>query len=114
MAEVILKRLKQPTALIEQVKAVVADHMRGADAEKMRPATLRRFMGSPVFPVLLEVMRLDIKHSNKQSAPWLFLKEAFEAFRAEPVLPPPLVRGRIWWRGESHRGHAWGDVARVV
>ena len=94
MAEVILKRLKQPTALIEQVKAVVADHMRGADAEKMRPATLRRFMGSPVFPVLLEVMRLDIKHSNKQSAPWLFLKEAFEAFRAEPVLPPPLVMGR--------------------
>lgn len=94
MAEAILTRLRQPTALVEQVKAVVAGHMQGVEAKKMRSSTLRRFMGSPAFPVLLEVMRADIQHSNRQFAPWLFLKEAFEAFRAEPVLPPPLVRGR--------------------
>ncbi len=94
MAEAILIRLRQPAERVEQIKAVVAGHMQGVEAEKMRPATLRRFMGSAAFPVLLEVMRTDIQHSNKQFVSWLFLKKAFEAFRAEPVLPPPLVRGR--------------------
>jgi poly(A) polymerase len=94
LAERILMKLKQPTALVEKVKAVVGGHMQFVEAEKMRRAKLRRFMGTETFPVLLDVMRADIQHSNRDFTSWLFLKAAFEAFRSEPVLPEPLVRGR--------------------
>ena len=114
MAETILTRLRQPAARVEQVKAVVAGHMQGVEAEKMRPATLRRFIGSPVFPVLLEVMRADIQHSNKLFGPWLFLKAAFEAYRAEPVLPPPLVRGRDLAAWGIAPGPRMGELLRAL
>ena len=99
LSERILTRLKQPSALIEKVKAVVADHMTFVDADKMRRAKLRRFMGAEAFPVLLQVMRADIRHSNGDFTQWEFLHAAYESFRAEPVLPEPLVRGRdlIGW-----------------
>jgi poly(A) polymerase len=43
---------------------------------------------------MLELMRLDIRHSNNDFATWRFLKDAFEAYASEPVLPEPLVHGR--------------------
>ena len=94
LAESILLRLKQPSALVEKVKAVVSGHMQFVEAEKMRRSKLRRFMGSDCFPVLLDLMRVDILRSNGDLTAWHFLKESFEAFRSEPVLPEPLVRGR--------------------
>ena len=94
LAEAILTRLRQPAALIGKVKAVVLGHMQFVEAEKMRRATLRRFMGADYFPVLLALMRVDILHSNGDFTTWRYLKEAFEAFKSEPVLPEPLVHGR--------------------
>lgn len=60
----------------------------------MRRAKLRRFLGTGYFPRMLELMRLDVRYSNNDFATWQFLKDAFESFKAEPVLPEPLVRGR--------------------
>ena len=94
MAEAILTRLRQPSARVEAVKALVAGHMQFVEAAKMRRAKLRRFLGSGCFPRMLELMRLDIRYSNGDFATWQFLKDAFESFKAEPVLPAPLVRGR--------------------
>ncbi len=94
LSESILQRLKQPSALVEKVKAVVLGHMQFVDAEKMRRAKLRRFMGSDCFPVLLELMRVDTLRSNGDFSAWHFLKENFEAFKSEPVLPKPLAHGR--------------------
>ncbi|HOM58511.1 MAG TPA: CCA tRNA nucleotidyltransferase [Kiritimatiellia bacterium] len=94
MAEELLTRLRQPSARIAEVRALVAGHMRGVESGKMRRATLRRFMGEPTFPRMLELMRLDIQHSNGDLTPWRQLVEAYAAFVSEPVLPEPLVRGR--------------------
>ena len=94
LAESILLRLRQPSARIAEVKALVLGHMHFVEAQKMRPAKLRRFLGMSHFPRMMELMRLDILHSNKDFSTWRFLKEAFESFNAEPVLPEPLVRGR--------------------
>ena len=94
MAEAILLRLRQPAARVEAVKALVAGHMQFVEATKMRRAKLRRFLGADCFPHMLELMRLDIRYSNNDFTTWQFLKETFESFKAEPVLPEPLVRGR--------------------
>lgn len=94
LAEAILLRLRQPAALVETVKAVVREHMQFVEAEKMRRAKLRRFLGSRYFPTVLELMRLDVGRSNGDFTTWRFLKASFESFRSEPVLPEPLARGR--------------------
>ncbi len=94
MAEGILTRLRQPSARIDAVKALVSGHMQFVEAPKMRRAKLRRFLGSAAFSRMLELMRLDILYSNSDFTSWLFLKEAFESFQSEPVLPEPLVKGR--------------------
>lgn len=94
MAEAILLRLRQPAARVETVKALVAGHMHFVEAERMRRAKLRRFLGEPCFPKMLELMRLDVMYSNGDFSAWRFLKGAFDSFVSEPVLPEPLVKGR--------------------
>ena len=94
MAEAILTRLKLPSERIAAVTSLVAEHMHFVDAQKMRKAKLRRFLGGQHFPKMLELMRLDTTHSNGDFSTWDFLKTQYDAFTDEPVLPDPRIRGR--------------------
>ena len=94
MARSILERLRAPTALIDDVCAIVAGHMRLADAPKMRESKLRRLIGSPTFEDDLELHRLDCLSSHALLDVYDFLQSAQARFAAEPVLPEPMVKGR--------------------
>ncbi len=94
MARAILERLRAPNALTDDVCAIIAGHMRLADAPKMRAAKLRRLLGSPLFEDELELHRLDCLSSHAILDVHEFLKKEQTRFAAEPVLPPPLVTGR--------------------
>lgn len=94
MARAILERLRAPNALVDDVCAIVAGHMRIADADKMRPPKLRRLIGAPTFEDELELHRLDCTSSHAILDVYDFLKAKQAEFAAEPVLPPPLVTGR--------------------
>ena len=94
MAEALLTRLKLSAERIEAVTALVGEHMHFVDAQKMRQAKLRRFLGGRHFSKMLELVRLDITHSNGDFSTWDFLKSSFDAFTDEPVLPEPKIRGR--------------------
>ncbi|MBQ9430972.1 MAG: HD domain-containing protein [Kiritimatiellae bacterium] len=94
MAREILLRLKMPTAFIDTVCNVVANHMRFINASEMRGAKLRRFMGTEYFPVLLAVIRLDLLHSNGDLRPWKYLNASYQSYRDRPILPEPIVKGR--------------------
>ena len=94
MARAILERLRAPNALVDDVGAIVGNHMRLADAPKMRAPKLRRLLGAPTFDDDLELHRLDCLSSHALLDIYDFLKSEKEKFAAEPVLPPPLVTGR--------------------
>lgn len=94
MTRDILNRLRAPNALIDEVCAVIGNHMRLADAPKMRKAKLRRLIGALTFENDLALHRLDCLSSHSLLTIYDFLLEAREAFAAEPVLPTPLVTGR--------------------
>ena len=94
MARAILERLRAPNALTDDVCAIIAGHMRLADAPKMRESKLRRLLGSPLFEDELELHRLDCLSSHAILDVYDFLKTEKSKFAAEPVLPPPLVTGR--------------------
>ena len=94
MARAILERLRAPNALVDDVCAIIAGHMRIADARKMRKSKLRRLLGAPTFDDELELHRLDCVSSHAILDIYDFLKAKKAEFAAEPVLPPPLVTGR--------------------
>jgi poly(A) polymerase len=94
MTRTILERLRAPNALVDDVCAIVGNHMRLADAPKMRPPKLRRLLGAPTFDDDLELHRLDCLSSHELFEVYDFLKAEKAKFASEPVLPPPLVTGR--------------------
>lgn len=94
MADAILRRLKAPNALREDVVELVARHMAFVAPEKMRTATLRRLMASPLFEDEMELLRLDCLGCHGDLSAYGFLRAKQAAFAAEPKLPAPLVTGR--------------------
>ena len=89
----VLARLRQSSALADEVAGIVRDHMTFHELANMRPARLRRFLGKPTFQKALEVNRLDLLHSTGSLEDYHFAREKFEAFRNEPILPEPWVTG---------------------
>lgn len=94
LAETILRRLRLPNRVIEEVTACVGRHMRFMDVQKMRRSTLRQLVGSPTFATELELHRLDCIACHGLMENHDFLCQARDAFASEPVLPAPWVNGR--------------------
>lgn len=88
-----LKELKAPARVQDGVEHLVRNHMRFSHADRMREATLRRLVGHPLFPLELELHRLDCECSHRDLKQVEFLRGVLDRLRAEPVLPPPRVRG---------------------
>jgi poly(A) polymerase len=96
MADVICRRLRFSNEVCEIVTALVAGHMNFMEVQRMKPATLRRFLGQAHFDLHLALHRADVLGSNHFTANYEFCKaqlEAFAAAAAQPLLPPPLVTG---------------------
>lgn len=110
MTQAILERLKLSSACIEAVVTLVAKHMHFVDAKKMRVSRLRRVLGSPYFPSSLELMWLDIYHSNKDFSTWEYLRDQYYSYISEPVLPEPLIRGRDLVARGIQPGPAMGQM----
>lgn len=94
MAEEILRRLKYPNQVIEDVSFMVSRHMQFMNVQNMRTAKLKRFMSEPTFPRELELHRVDCASSNGFTDNLEFLIEKRAEFAAEPLIPPPLLTGR--------------------
>jgi len=94
MAEVILRRLRYPNDVVEQVKFMVGRHMTFMHVQQMRTAKVRRFMGVPTFEKEMELHRVDCASSNGFTDNYEFLRAKEHEFANEPIMPPPLVNGR--------------------
>ncbi|MDY5955098.1 MAG: CCA tRNA nucleotidyltransferase [Kiritimatiellia bacterium] len=112
LAERILRRWKLPTALVERVVSVVREHMTIVEVCKMRPSRRRRWMGEASFPDTLELARLDLLHSTGDLALWRFAKASYEAFKSEPILPPPFLKGADLIAAGLRPGRQMGELLR--
>jgi poly(A) polymerase len=94
MAGDILRRLKFPNHVIDEVAFMVSRHMRFMHVQDMRTAKLKRFMASSSFERELELHRVDCASSNGFTDNYDFLIAKRGEFAREPLVPPPLVTGR--------------------
>jgi poly(A) polymerase len=93
MAENALRRLRFPKRQIEQIVQCVRMHMQLKDSMQMRPATLRRMLLRPNFPIELELHRLDCLASHGLMDIHAFLAGELTALRHQPRYYPPLLTG---------------------
>jgi len=94
MAEEILRRLRSPNALINDVAEMVSQHMNFMNVTRMKRSTLRRFIGRPTFDDEIELHRVDCASSNGITENYAFVIEKQREFASEPVIPPPLITGK--------------------
>lgn len=93
MAEEILRRLKYPNHVIEDVAFMVSRHMQFMNVQQMKVSKLKRFMSAPTFPQELELHRVDCASSNGFTDNLEYLMAKRDEFAAEPLIPKPLVSG---------------------
>jgi len=93
IAEAICGRLRFSGDEIEQIAALVANHMRFAHVESMRKATLKRFVRLPNFDEHLELHRLDCLASHSHLDSYGFVERFLEETPPEEVRPRRLLTG---------------------
>ena len=93
LARGILTRLRFSREEMEQVEALIDNHMRFKDVNRMKESTLKRFLRLPEFQEHLELHRLDVMSSNRRLENYDIAKSKFEEYTAEHLQPEPLVTG---------------------
>ena len=92
-AREILNRLRFSNAEIEQVIALIANHMRFQHVFQMRESTRKRFLRLPRFDEHLELHRLDCTSSHGHLDNYEFMKAKYEESPPEELRPERLLTG---------------------
>jgi poly(A) polymerase len=93
IARDILMRLRFSNADIDQVIALIANHMRFKHVTEMRDSKLKRMLRMDRFEEHLELHRLDCTSSHGHLENYQFAKAKFEESPPEVLRPPRLLSG---------------------
>jgi tRNA nucleotidyltransferase/poly(A) polymerase len=93
IARDILTRLRFSNADIDQVIALIANHMRFKHVGEMRDSKLKRMLRMDRFEEHLELHRLDCHSSHGHLENYEFAKAKFEESPPEVLRPPRLLSG---------------------
>jgi len=94
IAQDIARRQRFSNEETAQIVALVENHMRFGDVEKMKASTLKRFFRLQAFPEHLALHRMDCMASHGGLELYEYAKQRFEATPLEEVRPKLLVTGR--------------------
>ena len=93
MAEEICRGLRFSNDDTAQVAALVANHLRFADASRMKPSTLKRFLRLDRFAEHLEMHRIDCRASHGDLSVYDFVCQKLAEMAPEQIRPRPLITG---------------------
>jgi putative nucleotidyltransferase with HDIG domain len=94
IAQEICRRLRFPNHETEQILALVDNHMRFADVQKMKESTLKRFFRLHHFDQHLALHRLDCLASHGSLQLYDFARDRYETLAEEQVRPILLLTGK--------------------
>jgi len=93
MAEEICRRLRFSNVDTEQTLALIRQHMRFGDLQRMKESTLKKFLRLPKIEEHIEQHRLDCLASHGDLSLYDFAREKLAAMAPEAMRPTPLVTG---------------------
>jgi poly(A) polymerase len=110
----ILRRFRFSNEETQQTLALVENHMRFADAERMKASTLKRFFRLERFEEHLALHRMDCLAGSGNLDHWEFVRERWQTMPQEAVRPKPLITGRELIAAGYVPGAAFKEMLRAV
>ncbi len=114
MAEKIMIRLRHSKDMTEAVCHAVRNHMRFAHVDQMRPAKWRRMISDKMFPMELELHRIDCMASHGKVENYLLMLDRLSESGGETKLPPPLLNGSDLIALGYQPGPDFGHILREI
>jgi poly(A) polymerase len=90
----ICRRFRFSNDETRQTLALVENHMRCMDAQRMKASTLKRFFRLEKFDQHLALHRMDCLSASGNLENWEFVRAHYLAMPEEAVRPQPLLTGR--------------------
>lgn len=90
----ICRRFRFSNDETRQILALIENHMRFADAPRMKASTLKRFFRLDDFPEHLDLHRMDCLAAHANLEIYNFVREAYSSMPEESVRPRALLTGR--------------------
>jgi len=97
-----------------QILALVDNHMRFADAPRMKASTLKRFFRLGNFPEHLDLHRMDCMAAHRNLDIYNFVRERYESLPEQEVRPAPLLTGRELIAAGYQPGPAFKQMLQAV
>ncbi len=114
IAKEICARLRMSNDDTEQIVSLIANHMRFADAARMKQSTLKRFMRLPQFGQHLELHREDCLASHGDLTIYEYVRNKYEHTPQEQIRPAPLITGHDLIQMGMKPGPAFKDILAAV
>jgi poly(A) polymerase len=114
MGAEICRRFRFSNDETRQVLSLIENHMRFADAPRMKAATLKRFFRLESFPEHLALHRMDCLAAAGDLGNWEFVRERYESIPEEAVRPTPLITGRELIAAGYKPGAGFKEMLRAV
>jgi poly(A) polymerase len=114
MGAEICRRFRFSNDETRQILALIQNHMRFADAGRMKASTLKRFFRLESFDQHLALHRMDCLAASGNLDHWDFVRQGYEAMPEEAVRPRPLVTGRELIAAGYTPGPRFKEMLRMV
>jgi poly(A) polymerase len=114
MAAEICRRLRFSNDETDQILALVDNHMRFGDVQRMKQSTLKKFLRLPAFDEHLELHRLDCLSSHGNLDAYDYSREQLHSIPPEAIRPTPLITGRDLIEAGYEPGPRFTEILTAV
>ena len=114
MAAEICRRLRFSGGETDQILALVDNHMRFADVQRMKQSTLKKFLRLPAFDEHLELHRIDCLSSHGQLDSYEYASEQLQSLPPEVIRPTPLITGQDLIEAGYEPGPRFKEILAAV
>jgi len=114
MGAEICRRFRFSNDETHQILALIENHMKFADAPRMKASTLKRFLRLERFDEHLALHRMDCLAAHGNLDIWNSVREQHESLPEEAVRPKPLITGRELIGAGFEPGPRFKEILRTV
>ena len=114
MGEEILRRLRFSNDDTEQILALIDNHMRFADVQRMKESTFKKFLRVPRFEEHMQLHRIDCLSSHGDLTSYNFTREKIANMPPESVRPAPLITGQDLIEAGYEPGPRFKEILSAV
>jgi poly(A) polymerase len=114
MAEEICRRFRFSNEETTQILALIANHMRFKDVDRMRASTLKRFVRLPRFEEHMELHRLDCLSSHRRLDAYESVRRLLAETPPEQIRPSRLLSGDDIQRMGYVPGPLFSEILRSL